>query len=494
MNITLYKLSKFTKSTKRPAGATPQVTITNVKLLQPTDILEPVFDLLNTNALNGYNYLTCEIEPGILRYYRIINKTVLTNEITRIFCKNDALATLQDVIKASSQYVSRTSDTSKQYPYVTDMAYPAQTNALQDTVYNTQLCDPGTGFYVIGIAARISSNTLARGSIQYVAMTKAQLMSLIGALANVQLTLADINPLQYIASAVFIPYLISTISDIGQTVQSVNAKIATVDVGGVATDISLPLTCHFISTGHIVTSVFNDTITLPDHPFITYHPNSLYLNYSPWTRYQINAGPFGSFDLPIEMLEASTQTDERKLNIDVELDLCSGEASIIFRNGTNSNNHLITKINAALGCDIKLIQQSNYSARAIMELMGQTTNGISSVASSKIIGAISGTLVGAGNLIMSAYEAQIPRLSQIGNNGSMAIYSTVFLEITATYNVQTSPDPSTFGVPCMGNEQISGFADGSFILTQNARLECAYLETETAEACSIMDSGFYLET
>lgn len=106
-SISLYNFSKKKNSTKRPSGSAI-ASYNNVVILNESSILNPVFRISGSNILSC-NYFILDNTF----YYFIKNITIYRTGVYDIEGEIDSLATYKDEIKASEQYITRCSDSSK---------------------------------------------------------------------------------------------------------------------------------------------------------------------------------------------------------------------------------------------------------------------------------------------------------------------------------------------------------------------------------------------
>ncbi len=102
MNIKLFLNSSDNATLVK--NITEIVTVSNVVLLDETNILNPIFRLNISTDITGFNYCYCDV---FKRYYYITNITVLHGGIYQITCAVDVLMTYQTAILNLNAIVMR---------------------------------------------------------------------------------------------------------------------------------------------------------------------------------------------------------------------------------------------------------------------------------------------------------------------------------------------------------------------------------------------------
>ena len=111
MTIKTYVYSKRLRSTGQPAASVTQDMFT-AYLKDPVDVIRPTFRISKTNwEGNGWNYISAVLGDKE-RYYRVESVIHDTNDVYEVSCAEDVLATWRANIKASTQYVARSDDSS----------------------------------------------------------------------------------------------------------------------------------------------------------------------------------------------------------------------------------------------------------------------------------------------------------------------------------------------------------------------------------------------
>lgn len=109
MTIYLWKFGKRSKSTKIPNDS-DATTITNAKIYNNVDVINPVVEVAKSSYNDGYNYLKMTL-LGKDRYYVITNVVQENDDEVLIYLHEDYMATFRDAIKTHGigWYVERSS-------------------------------------------------------------------------------------------------------------------------------------------------------------------------------------------------------------------------------------------------------------------------------------------------------------------------------------------------------------------------------------------------
>lgn len=450
--------SKKPNSTKQPSGSGTQLT---VHLKENCSVLNPIF------IVAGYNLSHNYIKWGS-RYYFIDDIIIISDYHAEYVCSTDVLATYKSDIGGSSQYVTRSA--SSYDGDIVDMLYATECDITQTSNGASQ--DPGwtkdiySGCFVIGVMGKNAGQN--GGAVTYYAVKPSAVQAITNYLMDPQnLNVSDIsddllkcifNPMQYIVSCLWFPFTLPLGSD-------------SIKVGWWS--ITPPSgTCAEISD-----AVYTRNLSFPiaKHPQASARGN--YLNMNPFSRYLLNAGPWG-----IIPIENSLLLDDNSLDCFMNVDLYtgSGRLSIV---GTQSLTY-VQEFVAQIGVPVQLGQN--------MLNQGALSN-VASGASGFIGGLLSGNpaqMLGSGTAaLVSAAELSQSVPSTAGSNGSIN-FNTQFNLIGMFYKV-VSDDVAQHGRPLCQVKTISSLS--GYILCENADLDSAASLLEKDKILSYMNSGFYYE-
>ena len=503
LTLTLYRIEKKLKSTKLPSNTNPKLELT-VVLKDDTNVINPVFKLSTPATLGAipYNYASIYLW-GHTRYYRITNLELRNDSVVAIHCSEDFLASWETDVKNSNQYVLRTSDTAKFNTEIPDAAYIGQADVrvihTPSTGPEQMLPNPIDGCYIIGFTAEITDNgntcnTLRRGAVTYLGFWAADMMNLLQKLSAVTRTNADANPISYIASCIYIPF------------DTNNAMFGThvAGTGGIKMSNSItlsglsfyPIDDTAVAAVGLYTFWSKTNIQLPDHLQLT---RGLYLNNAPYSYHHLYAGMFGDFDIKQDIIRRDN-TGKRYINCSASLDICTGEGIFFVYGNANEN---IYKVSAQIGIPIELSQKS-FATTQQMFALGMQVADVGVQATTAAVEAIAGdvggaiktglsAISGAANAAFSAYQATIPKLSTLGNNGGMAALYMDGFQLISTFIMLADEDIDHIGRPVMNNLALSSLASGSLVICADTHMEIPGLEDEIRGLESDMNGGFYLE-
>ena len=305
--VHLYRFVKKVNSTLQPVGdaepgwhyqgqATPR---------RGVSILAPVLAIQSTEEypLVGYNYAWI---PRYNRYYWITDIRVGPANLWYIYMSCDVLATYKTDIQNSTEYVARSA--SAYVGTIEDGMYPSRAGSYlaMTSKESPWVSDLYSGTYIVGIINGIAGATST--AVTYYAFTAGQYASLLDKLQN-QTTMADIlgitvqdgivqgltgclqdisydiyiaqlNPIQYIVSSVYIPIGRASLD----TVESTN-----VDLG------RWRIPDFYAPTIGYRAIVNCGTIDIPHHPQAA--DRGEYLNSPPHSVYSMHFPGFGVIEL-----------------------------------------------------------------------------------------------------------------------------------------------------------------------------------------------------
>ena len=305
--VHLYRFVKKVNSTLQPVGdaepgwhyqgqATPR---------RGVSILAPVLAIQSTEEypLVGYNYAWI---PRYNRYYWITDIRVGPANLWYIYMSCDVLATYNTDIQNSTEYVARSA--SAYVGTIEDGMYPSRAGSYlaMTSKESPWVSDLYSGTYIVGIINGIAGATST--AVTYYAFTAGQYASLLDKLQN-QTTMADIlgitvqdgivqgltgclqdisydiyiaqlNPIQYIVSSVYIPIGRASLD----TVESTN-----VDLG------RWRIPDFYAPTIGYRAIVNCGTIDIPHHPQAA--DRGEYLNSPPHSVYSMHFPGFGVIEL-----------------------------------------------------------------------------------------------------------------------------------------------------------------------------------------------------
>lgn len=462
--------SKKQNSTKQPTGGT---TFT-CTLKEPTSLIHPVFVLVTSNA--AFNY----IQWGS-RYYFVDDVILTHNNYTEYHCTVDALASWKTNIGSLSEFVTRSA--SSYNPSLQDSLYPTRSDVLTTSTNITGFSDfiNGYGTFVIGVVGSLSAGS--GGAIAFYALSAAQFANLINYMFSTawldgtmtDMTLATqkelINPFQYITSAYWYPFSITsgTTDSIkfGWWDSGINGKLLGEDDR------------EYRRTG---------TVTLPAHPEASTRGN--YLNCSPYTKRTAYVFTFGEIPLDTSVFHTLLTP---VLQIDVDLFTGAGKLAISIVRSGSSDSECIARRYAQVGVQIQIAQMTQAPMQSAVSVVGgglSLAGGLLSMLfGGGAMGAASGIL-GAASGIGNAIESAFPQCSVSGSTGTMVDYFSA-PKVTSYFYYQTPMDVVHNGRPLCQEKVINTLS--GYIKTENAEVDIPATQEERNLIAQYMNSGFYYE-
>lgn len=487
ITVKLYTFSKRDNSTKQPPNTLTPTTYDCI-LKEECGIINPVIILQNIGNPSNYNYAYI---PNFGRYYWIREWTwILGRWEAELY--TDVLATYKNYIGNSEQYVVRAS--SEYDGNITDSLYPtiAVDESSMDNIGAPLAGNLSTGTYVIGI---INKNG-GYGAVQYFALNASTFVRVCAVMfsanpgwydisAIAKTTPTDItevafptevmksltNPMQYVVSCMFFP-----------------------DSANIPTDGTDRIYFGWWDSG-IDGDLLKDTArshknidySIPPHPQAGSRGN--FLNLSPYTRVNLNAGLFGYFPIDTSYF-AETLAGQMTIGIDA----ITGEGVLFVK---NDQGHIMSVHRAQVGVPIKLAQITRDYLQAASNAI-QTTADIASgvidtVKSKGILRRIdTGAQAAAkvSNGIVSTIKSAMPTLMASGSAGSMYELNRGWT-ITAQHFILAEEDNANRGRP-LAKKKIINLLSG-YIMVEDPDIETNGLGEETALIKEYMTGGFFYE-
>ena len=385
-SIKLGTISKHEESTKRPntTGWTEYLVV----FKDGTDIVNPTITISAAlSTVSGYNY-------GYMlgRYYWIRNITSYRNDYVILDLETDVLATYKTQIGNTSLYILRAS--AENDGHITDNLYPLSYDPLHS--FDTLFSEPSGGVYVVTMAASSGG-----GSITYefsAAEFSTFINSLLGVFDTLDFTTTEnaiknsmFTPLDYIYSCFYIPG--SGFS--GTTVA--NIKVGRWDSG---------------ASGKRLTNVISTSTasaTIQHHNLAATRGD--YLNLNPYTYIELNAPPFG-----IYQLNAAKLGKESTLSATLKIDASTGIGRLILTTSTS----IILDVSCEYGATVPLTQNAISFSAAGGILGGALTAGMGAVTGNPMA-----AVGGLGSMIGTAAGTLGGTACSFGGLGSRAKYGNI---------------------------------------------------------------------
>lgn len=467
MRIKIWQVNtKNRNSTKQPTGTPFEA---DVVLKDETSIYAPVFELKST-------YTSIQYVQWEGRFYFITNIVYVTNDIIRIYCDFDFMATYKTQIGLSEQFVTRSYVAGEKTPLIQDeMAVPLGTRHIDSVVPDTAVFNLNSGVYCIGFSTVSSSDEVGSsipgaatvGSVQYVLMTQNEIDALNYVLQN-QVIASLVNPLQYIVSCVYIPFTVTLSSQL-----TYNIKMGLV---------TIPIIYYALgATYRKATHFFTD---VPQNQFAGVGRN--YMHYAPFFDMVLYAGPFGSIHIPPEFFPYTN----RYISYTIFIDYATGKGQLYIYSGKDEiADKLINIIDGQVGIPVQLNQISNGISLSNVAALGSSVLSGSAVST---IGGAGGALVGAAGIINSVENMTKETVSARGSNGSFIDFMGDPFTLSGYYYDAFNFDRRDFGVPFCDFVRISTLS--GYVKTADANLEGINIPINIKdEIAAVMNSGFFYE-
>lgn len=493
ITVTFYKFNKRTNSTLRPTAAG---TNFSCSLKDGCSILDPEIEIHSSVNPAEYNYAYI---ADFKRYYYagdwIYFQGLWTCPLTE-----DVLASWKAEIGDLTKYIARSS-----YEWngnIKDAFYPALANVNKSiTKLASPFVSPGlNGTFILGlIGERPNANVPCVGGICYYALTYAEMADFINYLMGSTLAAlmkddaagfseaivkAMVNPTDYVASCVWLPFDVTTL-----TAQTVQPKIGWWDTAPLASG------CHPLGSGGLAslyqTVGSSVTFALPDHPQIS---RGAYLNAPPYSSFRLHFDPWGDIDIDANVMLSRAS---RNVTYTMRAELITGMAVLELWAGSVSEGLLLSRSMAQVGIPVSV-------AQIITELQNMS---LSSVVGSVVTGAVyaasnGGNLTDAIRGALDAAESYHSKASINGVNGSLISYVGTNAPASNDYStagpyletIQLSlatEDLADFGRPLLAQRKISLIP--GYIECANGDHDIEAYTREKAQISAYLTGGFFYE-
>lgn len=485
--VNFWTFAKKINSTELPV---PPGTAIQCDLKEDTTITTPILKIAAgvTRPLYNYAYIT---EFG--RYYWIVDWEWIGG-LWYCFLRCDVLSTYRSAIGNTTCYVLRSSADSD--GDIMDTLYPTTSNIQVVSEQVTDLPWTANGYYIVNVLG---------GSGSFYAMDAANLtrfftylfsddylQSVVGPTVDLDEfpeLKVQLNPLQYIGSIVYVPVEVQ---------------------GGLVTDILVGRAGVFgITAYHMDNYIENVGFQVPAVPT---HPQSgsrgNYLNYPPYTRHTLNFPPFGSIDLPSDLIQPG-----RNASGIIAYDIRTGDSVLELYSTMSGDLTVLARVCAPIGVDVLQSRAVSKGYAVMRGALSNTAGQLNSLAGGA--GAVSGASSGnmgldiAGNALRGGASiasfidsffykpagdmasSRIPAVTSVGSSGSAAEMEGVPM-ITSVFSYVTGEHNASMGRPLHESRVIASIP--GFILCQTAPVEVTgATDSEIGAIKHYMTGGFYYE-
>ena len=460
-NVTLHTFSKKVNSTARPTS--PGTTHSCV-IKDPCGILNPTIGLnlglANSPAAYNYAYI-----PAFNRYY-YIREWTFENALWYAALEVDVLATWKTEIGASTCYVLRSSQSYN--GAILDTTYPATGASTYEESQTTSpwiTDDIQNGMFVVGIAGQNTTYYLfTYDALQlffdtifsdWYAAELSENWSLVYPALK-----AQTNPLQYVTSILWIPFI------------TTGTSVDTIRVGWV----DVPVAAWQV-TGSGLRYGQTDFI-------VRRHPQSArgsYLNNAPHSSYNIFYPPWGMITLDPDLV-ANSHTISAIWGIDLR----TGQGTLTIGCGDGESfSHIMSWIHTQVGLHYQVSQVIN-KGYGVGNTFAPAIAAGASLATGNYVGAITTAVSEIGNFAAS----KIPSATTIGSNGGMDSLRGLPTMQYEWKNI-VSEDIDHRGRPLCENRQINTLS--GFIMVADADINLSATQEEQTRARTHMEGGFFYE-
>ncbi len=505
--VTFYTFSKKDKSTARPSGSGTSYDCVG-KL--PMSLTAPRLQIKLADGASAnptaWNYAYV---PAFSRYY-FITEWVNAGPLWEASLKVDALASWKTGLGAASMYVYRSS-----YRFNTrlvDTAYPQKVVPNQSVI---TLPKPWTvgGTNAAGdifTVAHIIAGIISGNGTKYYAFTPSNwdafftglfsdayynaVLSTFGATEYPEAKTV-VNPLQYIASAVYVPLGVGS----GNYRIPYSQQVSSVKVGPVTIGTTVPATF----TAYEVYTTMPDapwtyTISAQDAPALGPHPQAAtrgqWLNFSPYTEYELFYPPLGVIQLDPDVV---SNVEQLIFRVYMDYKAARGMLEVVGKKTSfPQHERQLFRGEFSIGASIMLSNVltpgSSASSRAAYSA-AQSVFGNGEGVSGGIYSLVSKLPVIGGmweNGVSSYVHGQIPHLSSTGSNGTVVDMGGT-PQITVNHWMLADEDNASKGRPLCEVCQLSTIP--GFITACPDELELPCTASELAEIKTAVNTGFFYE-
>lgn len=468
MNVTFYSgFSKRRNSTKQPSGGTSK----SVVLKENTSEMRPAFVLSSVDW--SWNYASW---GG--RYYYVNDIVSEGNNLFRVECALDSMATFKSEIGAYSTLISRSS--ADQNYNVVDSLYPSKTVPITKRV---AVSNPGIfttnfsqGTFLVctsgkwGMRVYVLSYTQASAAMAALFPQNAMTLNAwLDATFNTATMGGSASATQFITFYKWLPLQYSTIAGLTNSANEFYVGPWNMCDGSI---LSGPI--HYVSGG-INYGVFSTSVTFPARDDNGSRGKWEYL--APFAQYSIYAPPFGLIPIDAAFMVSSG----RSITFDLMVEFLSGNATLRVYYTTGQSGP-------------KMLGVYTHNLASDMRQAGGSVNigGIIGGAASAVASYMKSDYVGVGASIASAASSSIPTTSAVGGGGAgpTADMGETWYAY-ATYFDPIDENKAELGRPLAEIRTISSL--GGYVQCADPSLAIPGHVEEMNEVNAMLGSGFFYE-
>lgn len=495
-NVTFFSFSKKENSTKVPTAAG---TTYSCQAKLPLDVLNPTIQLQLTGAAgaNFQNYNYAHI-ASFARYYRI-RTWRNAGPLWEADLQVDPLASWKTAIGTQSCYVYRSS-----YSYdlqVPDNMYPtkARTRILNISIPKVWTvagaaaggATADSGCYIAGIISKSGTNwyifTPTAWSLFVQRLQEdnyyESVLTTFGAVEYPEAKVA-VNPMQYISSVKWCPVGYGAGSwniPTGSSISNIDVGVASVSIASLGS-----YQCWLVPDNFTTTWVEDIDTQTSDFAHPQADDRGDWLNYSPYTSFEMFYPPFGLFSLDPAIIAKYRYL---RVSLTVDCHTCTCKLDIYCHD--NTTHRVIYRNEGYFGVDVPVsnIVQPGTNPLTLISSGLAVAGGIASMAFGNVLGA-GGVIGGVSSAIGSAVHGQIPHLSSQGGPGSTgSLYGAPRLYVTQWY--MADDDLNDKGRPLCSVRTLSAIP--GYIQADPDSISIACTEPELTVIRNAVRQGFFYE-
>ena len=455
--------SKRRNSTKQPVGGTQKTVV----LKEGTSVLKPSF--LLTSPVLSWNYCS-----AFGNYYYIRDIVLETNDLFRVECELDTLATFKNAIGNYSTLIARAA--SDQNYDVIDNLYPSKTRPVTKRV---SITNPGlystsrvSGCYVVGVIGGNGQEFFILTPSEFFQFLSVIMPPLTGYTIpqwmDAQITQAPAGGLSSILQNIvllkWLPLNYSSIS--GRLDRVTSCMIGNFIVSGVSLGRLY---------GDTTAQILGTNITFPDRDDEGARGRWLYT--SPFANYSVYIPPFGLISIDSAYITSAG----RQVYADIMAEYISGSVTLrLYYQTSYSGPKMIGVYNANISQDLK----AGGSSANMSGVLGGVVGAIGAIATENY-GALAASIASAGTNLT-------PQAAVVGGgvSGPTPDLGENWYAY-ATYFDPIDEDQAEFGRPLAEVVQINTLS--GYVKCANASLAIPGHAEEMAEVNGFLNSGFFYE-
>lgn len=477
IKVNLFAFNKKDNSTAVPSGTGTEY---DCNLKSYTSVTDPVITISRGNISMTYNYAYIS---SFKRYY-FIEDIRYELGVWAVYLKCDVLGTYASDIKASTQYVLRSSssydDNILDRNYVTKASVQNYAERTTTTVTTPdESAGSGAGYFSNGyssgrfVVGIVSDNATG---VSYFEFTYSNFKTFVHNMMDyVPSDMTDVSsglaksffdPIQYIISVKWYPVSVRNTNQVSQSVNHVYMG-------------SYSITCDAVKLNDDRSKHFRASITIPKHPQVSTYS---YTQLEPYSEYSLYFEPFGKLALDTTKLYNATS-----ISLDWYVDNGSGDAELFVKtDGGVIVESSVSNIAVNIPLSSVTVDYLGGASAGVGGIIGTLSN----LATGNIGGAINSAVSG----ISSTANAIKPQVSTKGAPSSYLSYVVPSPILAGYFNYQVDTAPSLFGRPLCQNKTLNTLS--GYCLCSNSAITFSSLNPTSSEYRQVidyLDTGVYLE-